>query len=317
MTPRPRIDSHHHLWRPARGDYGWLDGPDPALSTLRRDVLPEEFKTLARAHGIGHSVLVQAAPTVAETRFLLDLAAADPWIAGVVGWVDLSDPASVDTLEALAGDPRFKGVRPMLQDLPEADWIAQAPHPAVVRTLIRLGLRLDALVTPRELPALCRFVADWPELPVVLDHAGKPPLARPLDRDDPVWAGWQTGLATLGQAPQLMCKFSGLLTEAGGAARLGGEAALTRLRPVWEHLLQAFGPGRLMWGSDWPVLTLACGYDRWLSCADRLIDDSLAADARQAVHTGNAVRFYDLDISGPRADAPAPTTGQPDGAGSH
>jgi L-fuconolactonase len=303
MTSTPRIDSHHHLWRPDRGDYGWLDAPDPALAPLRRDVMPDEFRRLTRRHGIVRSIVVQAAPTVAETRFLLQLARATPWIEGVVGWVDLADPASVEVLQELARDPHFKGVRPMLQDLPDADWIARAPHPAVVRTLIRLGLRFDALVTPRELPALCRFVAAWPDLPVVLDHAGKPPLAAVGPAAAAAWQRWHTAMSELGRRPQLMCKFSGLLTEAAGIERQGEAASLGRLRPLWRQLLADFGADRLMWGSDWPVLTLACGYDRWLACADALIDE-LTPTGRHALRCGNAARFYGLDLPAGAATGP-------------
>jgi L-fuconolactonase len=291
---RPRIDAHQHFWRPARADYGWLRSGVPALAPLYRDIEPAELQPLLAAHGVRRTVLVQAAPSVAETDFLLTLARAHDFIGGVVGWVDLADPASVGTLERWAAEPRLKGVRPMLQDLPEADWIARAPHPGVVRALVRLGLRFDALVQPWHLPALLRFVRAWPDLPVVVDHAAKPQLARGWQA---AWAAdWQAGLAALAREPQVCCKLSGLLTEADGAARGGGTAGLEALRPVWHTLLEHFGPARLIWGSDWPLLTLAADYGCWVATSDALMAD-LSEPERIGVCHDNAASFYALDAT--------------------
>ena len=286
-----RIDSHQHFWRPARGDYGWLDASDPVLAPLVRDFLPADMAPLRAAHGVAQTVLVQAAPSEAETDFLLDLANAHGFIGGVVGWVDLSDPRSARTLERWARHPAFKSVRPMLQDLSDADWIAHAPHPAVVEALIGLGLRFDALVKPQHLPALLYFVQRWPALPVVIDHAAKPALA---DGWQAPWAtNWRLGMAALAQQPQVVCKWSGLLTEAAGDARHEPGAALAMLHPAWDHLLTHFGPQRLMWGSDWPVLTLASDYARWIDLTGTLAAD-LPADDQAALWHRTATRFYGL-----------------------
>lgn len=290
-----RIDAHQHFWRLARGDHGWLRADVPALAPLLRDFQPADLQPLLAAHAVGQTVLVQAAPTEAETDELLGLASAHPAIGGVVGWVDLSRQDAVATLQRWAGHPRFKAVRPMLQDLPEADWIARAPHPDVMRALVDLGLRFDALVQPRHLAPLLRFAQAWPALPVMIDHAAKPPLASAWAD---AWAGawvseWQQGLAALARQPQVMCKFSGLLTEAGPAASASVDAAVAALQPVWQHLLQHFGPGRLVWGSDWPVLTLAADYSRWVAVSEALIGCLPAAD-QALVWAGNARRFYGL-----------------------
>jgi L-fuconolactonase len=295
MTP-PRIDAHQHYWRSARGDYGWLRADVPALAPLLRDFEPADLAPLRAAHGVQRTVLVQAADSVAETDFLLDLAAAAPSIAGVVGWVDLTEPASIDTLARWAANPVFKSVRPMLQDLPDADWIAHAPHPAVLRALVELGLRFDALVKPWHLAGLLRFLDAWPDLPVVIDHAAKPQLA--AGWDEAAWAGaWRRGLTEIAARPGVFCKWSGLLTEAGGAARVGGAAGIVALRPVWDALLASFGPQRLMWGSDWPVLTLASDYAAWIGVSEALIG-ALDAAQRQAVWHDNAQAFYGLTLSG-------------------
>ena len=160
-----RIDAHCHFWDPARGDYGWLDSGPPALDPLRRVFTPADLAQLNRSRRV---VAVQAADSVAETRYLLDLASCHPQIAGVVGWVNLTRPDSADTLAELARDPRLKGIRPMLQDLAEDDWILTRPDPAVLRTVQTLGLRFDALVLTRHLPHLTRFTAAWPDLPMII-----------------------------------------------------------------------------------------------------------------------------------------------------
>lgn len=294
MAPVPprRIDAHQHFWHTARGDYRWLRPDVPALAPLCRDFAPADLQPLLSAHGVVQTVLVQAADSEAETNYLLALAEANPVIGGVVGWVDLSRVESVATLERwAAAHPKLKGVRPMLQDLPDADWIARAPHPEVLRTLVRLGLRFDALVQPWHLAPLLRFLDDWPELPVVIDHAAKPQLAQGWSGD---WAAvWQRGLAAVAERPGVHCKFSGLLTEAAGQARAGGAAGTEALRPVRDTLLAQFGPDRLLWGSDWPVLNLAADYARWIDVSDILIA-LLSAGEQDAIRFANAARFYGL-----------------------
>lgn len=291
-TPPRRIDAHHHFWRPARGDYHWLRPDVHALAPICRDFDPADLQPLLAAHGVVQTVLVQAADSEAETDFLLSLAEAHPFIGGVVGWVDLSRTDSVATLERWAAEhPKLKGIRPMLQDLPDADWIARAPHPEVMRTLIRLGLRFDALVQPWHLAPLLRFLHDWPALPVVIDHAAKPQLAQGWSGD---WvAAWRTGLAALAALPGVQCKLSGLLTEAAGLDRAGGPPSVAALQPVWDTLLARFGPQRLLWGSDWPVLNLAADYTRWIDVSEALVAP-LSADEQDAIRCTNAARFYDL-----------------------
>lgn len=264
----------------------------PALAPLCRDFLPADLAPLRAAHGVGRTVLVQAAPSEAETDFLLGLADQDDSIAAVVGWVDLGRTASAQALQRRAAHPRFKGVRPMLQDLPDRDWIAHAPQPAVVATLVRLGLCFDALVKPANLAGLLRFVDRWPDLRVVVDHAAKPALALGWAAD---WApAWRTGMAELARRPNVWCKFSGLLTEAGADA---ARQPLTTLRPVWDVLFDGFGAQRLMWGSDWPVLNLVAGYGDWLSACASLAA-ALSPEQQAGFWSGNAERFYGLAGAG-------------------
>ena len=287
----PRIDAHQHFWQPARGDYGWLRADEPAVARLVRDWLPDDLTPLLDAHDVTGTVLVQAAESLAETEYLLALAAAHDFVAGVVGWVDLTRPDSAATLVRLSADARFKGVRPMLQDLPEHDWILHAPRPDVLRTLQGLGLRLDALVRPRQLGALLRFVQAWPELPVVVDHAAKPPLH--VAWNDAPMRDWRRDMAALAAAPQVCCKLSGLLTEMPRVDATSPARATERLRPLFEALLCWFGPERLMWGSDWPVLTLAGGYADWVAIGDALLEP-LSGTEQAWVLQGAARRFYTL-----------------------
>lgn len=286
-----RIDAHQHFWQLARGDYAWLRADDPDVAPLVRDFLPDALMPLMRTHEVTRTVLVQAAESVAETAFLLGLAAAHDFVAGVVGWVALDRDEAASTLERLAADGRLKSVRPMLQDLPADDWIIQAPRPDALRTLQRLGLRFDALVRPRQLAALARFARAWPELPIVVDHAAKPPLSAAWN--DEAMQGWRRDMAALAAMPQVCCKISGLLTELAPPDRASPTRATERLRPVVEALLAWFGPERLMWGSDWPVLTLAGSYAEWVCVSDDLLGP-LSADERAQVLHVSARRFYGL-----------------------
>ena len=286
-----RVDAHQHFWQIARGDYAWLRADDPGVAPLVRDFMPDALAPLLRAHGVTRTVLVQATETAAETEFMLALAASHASVAGVVGWVDLARPDAVATLERLAANDRLKGVRPMLQGLPADDWIVVAPRPEAVRTLQRLGLRFDALVKPRQLEPLARFARAWPGLPVVIDHAAKPPLASAWN--DAAMQAWRREMAALAALPHVACKISGLLTELSPADRTSRAQSIDCLRPVIDALLGWFGPGRLMWGSDWPVLTLAGGYDDWVAVSDALLGP-LSADERAQVLHGTARRFYGI-----------------------
>lgn len=270
------VDAHCHFWRLDRGDYDWLAGVGGPLAPIRRDFLPADYPADARL------VVVQAAASLAETDFLLALAASDSRIAGVVGWVDLTDPDAVEALRMRADNPVFKGIRPMLQDIEDPDWILTAPQPGVIEAIVGLGLRFDALVTTRHLAPLARLAADHPDLPIVIDHAAKP---QPGDL-----AEWAAGMRQLAGDPRIHCKLSGLMTELSAEELANPEP---RLQHIFDHLLDWFGPQRLIWGSDWPVLTLAAPYERWRALTDGLLSRIPETD-RMAIFGGNARRFYDI-----------------------
>ncbi len=278
----PRIDAHHHVWSLARGDYGWLT---PRLRAIHRDFTLTDLEPHLHAAGIGTTVLVQAAPTIAETEFLLDVALrSDGRVRGVVGWVDLGATNAVATLERLARDPMLKSIRPMLQDIDDAAWVLRDEVVEALRALPRLGLRFDALVRAQHLPALLALLERLPELDVVVDHGAKPPIV------SGAWQPWADLVAALSTHPRVCCKLSGLATEAGPAWNAD------TLRRHVDHLLACFGPQRLLWGSDWPVVNLAGGYARWVAATEMLLEQ-LALAEREAVMGGNAERFYGLALA--------------------
>jgi L-fuconolactonase len=281
-----RIDAHQHFWSIARTDYGWLNPTEsPALAPLYRDFQPADLQPLLDAHHVTGTVLVQAAPSVDETRYMLGLASRHAFIQGVVGWVNLTAADAPAVIDGLAEHPAFKGVRPMLQDLPDDAWIADAPIAPAIRHLMRRGLSFDALVKPRHLPQLLRFAQRHPDLPIVIDHAAKPDIASGCL--DECFDEWKRSLAALARLPGMHVKLSGLATEAGP-----GWTAAT-LRSVVETVLELFGPGRTMWGSDWPVLNLVGGYAQWVRASDELLA-GLSPSELQAVTAGCARRFYRL-----------------------
>lgn len=284
-----RIDAHCHYWSIGRGDYGWLT---PELEPIYRDFGAHDHDAVSASLGVTQRVLVQAAPTVAETHFLLTCAKNDAKATGVVGWVDLTDAGCVGALDHLAADPTFKGIRPMLQDIADPDWIMTAPHPEAIAALKRLGLRFDALAKPPQLDAVVRFVDAHPGLPVIVDHGAKPPLARPAD--DAGHALWAKGMAALASREHVCCKLSGLLTEMAPKDVTTPKETAARLKPTVGKLLEWFGPNRLAWGSDWPVLTLAASYGFWAEVTD-IVLAGLSADERAAIDYGTAARFYGLE----------------------
>lgn len=283
-----RIDAHHHVWRLARGDYGWLT---PALGPIHRDFAPSDLAPLLAARGIGATILVQAAATEAETCFLLDVAAVTPFVAGVVGWTGLTAPDAPARVAAMAENPLLVGLRPMVQDIPDDDWLLRPDLAPGLEAMARHGLVLDALVLPRHLPRLSVVAGRHPDLAIVVDHLAKPPVRE--GRLDP----WRTDLAALAALPNLWCKLSGLATEAAP------DWQVTDLAPYAAAALALFGPRRVLWGSDWPVVNLAGGYGRWWAATEALLA-GLPETERAAVLGGNAAALYLSRGRGRRGDAP-------------
>lgn len=273
------VDAHFHCWRLARGDYGWLT---PTLGPVYRDVAVEDWLRVARPLGVQAGVLVQAAPTEAETAFLLAQAAAHDAVAGVVGWLDLRSRDAPDRIASLADtQPKLKGLRPMLQDIDDPDWILQPTLAPALDAMAARGLVFDALVQPLHLTRVLALCQRHPTLQVVVDHGAKPDIARGA------WLPWADDLRRIARETNAVCKLSGLLTEAGAQPARGAAQRWA------EHLLDSFGPQRVLWGSDWPVLELAAGYRDWWDDTQALLA-ALPAAERDAVLGDNAQRVYRL-----------------------
>lgn len=272
------VDAHFHCWRLARGDYGWLR---PELGTLYRDVSIDDWLAQACPLGVEAGVLVQAAPTEAETEFLLEQAATAPAVRGVVGWVELLAGDAPARIERLAARPKLRGLRPMLHDLPDPAWMLRPALAPALRAMAAHGLVFDALVRPSHLPHLLALSRQHPSLQVVVDHGAKPDIAAGP------WQPWAADLQRLAEQTQAVCKLSGLLTEAGPRPARGAADRWA------EHLLKVFGADRLLWGSDWPVLEGAASYRDWWDDTARVLG-GLAAGERAAVLGGSAARVYRL-----------------------
>jgi L-fuconolactonase len=225
-------------------------------------------------------VLVQAAPSVAETLFMLDLAREHPFIAGVVGWVDFESSMAPESIATLAEDAKLVGLRPMIQDIPDIAWMLKPDLAPAIEAMIDHDLVFDALVLPKHLPVLLDFAELYPELRLVVDHGAKPQL-----RTDDI-AEWRHEITAIARGTNAMCKLSGLVTEAGSA-----NPAL--LAPCVDHLLEAFGPNRLMWGSDWPVCELVCSYEEWYQASEMLLVRLDTAE-RERIYSGTALETYGI-----------------------
>ncbi|MEV8466908.1 amidohydrolase family protein [Fluviibacterium sp. DFM31] len=271
-----RIDAHQHFWRLDRGDYGWLT---PDLAPLYRDFGPEDLQPLAAQARVRATVLVQAAPTLAETEYLLGIAESSDLVAGVVGWADFEAPDAAQQIARLAESPWLLGLRPMIQDLPDDTWMLRDTLAPAFEAMIAAGLTFDALVLPRHLDALLTLLVRHPGLRVVIDHGAKPEIATGRIED------WSDHMARLAADTGAFCKLSGLITEAGP------DWTTRSLTPYVGHLLKVFGPERLIWGSDWPVCTLAGSYGDWVAATEALLGE-LTPDQRRAVWENTARRAY-------------------------
>lgn len=248
------IDTHQHFWKLDRGDYGWLTSE---LEPLYRDFMPHDLKPLLDAAGIGGTIAVQAADTEAETEFLLSLADEYDWIRGVVGWVDLEADTAADSIARLAGHQKLVGLRPMIQDIPDDQWMLRDTLGRGLAAMVEHNLTFDALVMPRHLKHLFVFLAKYPDLRVVVDHCAKPEIRN--NKFDV----WERDMGEIALTERVFCKISGLVTEAAT------DWSDADLKPFISHILEIFPENRLLFGSDWPVLNLASDYQSWKDIAAR------------------------------------------------
>ncbi len=276
------VDAHQHFWNPARGDYGWMPDDDPVLS---RPYGPDDLAPALEATGVAKTVLVQAAPTPEETEYMLGVADATPMVAKVVGWINFEDRGQIETLKRFAGHPKFSGVRPMIQDLPNDDWMLRADVQWAYEALIELDLTFDCLGFPRHLKNFHTLLTRYPEMRAVVDHCMKPQIR---DGSDDHFRFWADGLARLAEDTNAYCKLSGIVTEADT------DWSAPVLQPCTNHVIGAFGADRTMWGSDWPVARLRLEYEDWFEMSQTLTS-ALSKEDQAAVFGGTARTFYRID----------------------
>jgi len=275
------IDAHQHYWHPARADYGWMPENDAVLS---RPYSPADLASGLTATGVTQTVLVQAAPSVDETHYMLGIADATPHVAKVVGWIDFEDASQMDTLRRLAAHPKFAGIRPMIQDITDNDWMLRDDVQWAYQAVIDLELTFDCLGFPRHLDNFHTLLTRYPTMKAVIDHCMKPQLR---DHNSSNYQQWATGMTRLAKDTSVYCKLSGLVTEADS------DWSVDALKPYTDHLLNVFGAERIMWGSDWPVLRLRCEYDSWYQLAHQLTAE-LSPSERNRLFSGTASDFYDI-----------------------
>ena len=275
------IDAHFHAWQLNRGDYGWLT---PELAPIYRDVQISDWALHASKHQILGGVLVQAAPKFEETQFLLSQASQNPKVKGVVGWIDMLAKDALEQLTLCAQSPLLKGLRPMLQDLADPNWILQPSIQPVLNAMAEQGLVLDALIKPIHMPQILEITRLHPKLSVVIDHGGKPLISEAALQS---WKHQMLQLAQETRASRVMCKLSGLWTEAPSGSQVD------LIKPWCEALLDIWTPQRLIWGSDWPVLEMAGSYSAWREFSLALIA-RLSPDEQALILGGNATSMYKL-----------------------
>jgi L-fuconolactonase len=280
MTAKPiTVDSHQHFWDLQRFQYPWMTED---MVALRRNYLPADLRPVLDRVGIDRTVFVQAQHSLEETQWALELAEANPWIAGVVGWLDLRSPRLEEQIERYAGNPKFVGVRHIVHDEPDEQWLLREDVVRGLRMLAKQDLTYDLLLRPPHLRHILELSRRVPGLKMVVDH-----LAKPLIRAGEL-EPWRTDLAAVARIAGVHCKISGMVNEADMV-----QWRATDFAPYVAVALDLFGPSRLMFGSDWPVCRMAAEYSEVVAVAQSTLI-GLSADERAGVFGGNAIRFYGL-----------------------
>jgi L-fuconolactonase len=277
------VDAHHHFWDPARRDYYWMSNE---MAAIRRPFGPQDLRPLLSNSGVDKTLLIQTLPSLAETREFLGIAEATDFVAGVVGWIDLTDPSVggiIGELRAGPGGRHLVAVRHQVHDEADDAWLLRSDVQRGIQAVGEAGLVYDLLVRTRELPAALDVVRRLQQVRFVIDHIAKPRIASgPIDEE------WERVMAPLAECPNVSCKLSGLVTEASWTAWKPDD-----LKPYVRRALRWFGPERCIFGSDWPVCLLAASYARVVNALRSAVGD-LEAEDRDAVFGGNAIRVYSL-----------------------
>ena len=274
------IDSHHHLWRYSPDEYGWID---ERMSVLRQDFLAQELRQIASDNHVDGFVTVQARQTIQESRDLLAISESEPLIRGVVGWAPLASPEIGGVLDEFCESPSLKGIRHVVQDEPDDEFLLGKAFNTGVAMLKDRWLVYDILIYARQLSVAHQFVQLHPDQSFVLDHIAKPTV-RSSGRDQQ----WAKEIRQLAEVETVTCKFSGVVTEVRDESW-----SIETVRPYWDLALEAFTPKRLMFGSDWPVCLMKTEYKRWLDVVRQLTGE-LSDDEQADIFAGTASRIYDL-----------------------
>jgi L-fuconolactonase len=275
-----RIDAHQHYWKTSRTDYGWLK---PELGRIYADYMPEHLKPLLKQFALQKTIVVQAAPTMEEAEFMLDLAEHDETIAGVVGWLDLESDAFEQDWNRFCQHPKFVGMRPMIQDL-ASDWILRDKVVRNLELLAKAQFPVDLQANPRHLPYIIELLNKVPDLWAVVDHLAKPPIT------EGVMEPWKSQMEQIASYPNVMCKFSGMVPE-----KLDAPWTKESVEPFARIVIDAFGKDRVMFGSDWPVCLFAATYAQVIDLLEFCIGPEWTDEERAALYGGNASRFYHLE----------------------
>ena len=272
-----RVDAHQHFWSLARGDYGWLT---EGLAPIYRDFTPKDLAPLLDAHNIDKTVIVQAAPSIEETEYMLGIADATDFVGTIVGWVNFEDKQHIRHLERFAAHKKFAGVRPMVQDIPDPEWMHNRDVAWAYDAIQDLDLTIDALGFPTHAAPFLRLFEKYPDMRVVVDHCLKPQIR------DNAFDEWSVSIARIANETGAYCKLSGIVTES--------DAGWTpeTIKPYAQHVINCFGPDRVMWGSDWPVVNLASDYDTWSQIAQSFVPDS---SDQEKIFGQTAARFYKIE----------------------
>lgn len=277
-----RIDSHHHFWQYSVEQYPWIA---ESMNVLRRDFLPKHLLTEIQSTHVDGVVSVQARQTIEETRWLLSLATQNDWILGVVGWLPLASPTARDTMQSFREDKKLCSLRHVVQEEPDDGFLSRDDFNRGVQAMAEFGWTYDLLVYARQLPFAIPFVDRHPNQLFVLDH-----IAKPTIRSGTYDHSWEKHLKEIAKRPNVYCKFSGVVTEVRD-----DKWTVDQIRPYWDAALNAFGPERLMFGTDWPVCLLKTGYADWVATVS-LLSSQLSENEQSKFWSENAIKAYRLKV---------------------
>lgn len=275
-----RIDAHQHYWKIERGDYSWIT---PEIPALYRDFLPADLKPLLKKHKLDGTILVQAAPTLEETEYILSLAEQEDTIFGVVGYLDLNNPDCLEQFEHFRTRSKYVGFRIMIQDMPDANIILDSHFVETLKYFEKEDIPIDLLVVSNQLKPLVKLIKQVPNLRGVIDHIAKPGIEKGLCQP------WQNYMEQLAAYPKIYCKLSGMVTEANHE-----NWTIEEFVPYIEQVIKLFGINRIMFGSDWPVCLLAGSYDEVVSILEHSLPKGWTTEAEHRLFGLNAKEFYKL-----------------------